>query len=371
VSIGALAALAGMPAMSPRRLRHLLDHHEPADALDRLQAGRPLHAMFIRSVRGDGVAVLRAQAGQASARRSADDCERHGVDVIARCDPRFPPQLRVDPDPPAVLFTRGRLDLLDARRVGIIGTRNATAAGRATASDLGMALARQGVTVVSGLARGIDAAAHRGVRSAGIADRAVGVVGNGLDSPYPKQNAELWEWVGVNGLLISEWPPGVEPEAWRFPLRNRILAALCELLVVVESRERGGSLVTVREAINRGVDVMAVPGSPRSRASEGTNQLLVDGAAPVTSAADVMAALGLDHRRRGELPFDPRPELDRLQAGVLAACSELPSTLDMLVLELGRPIAEIALALARLERDGRLIEAGGWFETTGSRLEHP
>lgn len=369
--VGALAALAGLPAMNPRRLRHLLDHHEPADALERLQTGRALDPMFVRNVRRDGVAELRAQSASASHERSFDECQRHGVRVIGRDDERFPVQLTVDPDPPAVLFVRGRLDTLDARRVGIIGTRNATAAGRATATDLAAELARAGVAVVSGLARGIDAAAHRGVRSSNGSGGAVAVVGNGLDCPYPRQNSELWEWVAQTGLLISEWPPGVKPEGWRFPLRNRILAALCEVLVVVESRERGGSLVTVREAINRSVEVMAVPGSPRSRASAGTNQLLVDGVAPVTSVADVLAMLGLDNRRQGESPFDPRPVLDGVQSLVLAACADTPCTLDMLVVELRCSIADAAMAVARLEHQGWLVEASGWYEPSGSRLARP
>src|SRR5690606_572209 len=134
------------------------------------------------------------------------------------------------------------LSVLAERRAGIIGTRNATAAGRATAFELGHELAVNGVAVVSGLARGIDGAAHRGVRAGD--GRPAGGVANGRDAPYPKPHTELWEWVATHGLLVSEWPPGTTPEPWRFPLRNRILAALCEVLVVVESRERGGSLIT-------------------------------------------------------------------------------------------------------------------------------
>ena len=135
--------------------------------------------------------------------------------------------------------------------------------------------------MVSGLAKGIDGAAHRGVMRVD-GTRAVAVVANGPDSPYPRQHRELWHDVATSGLLISEWPPGTEPEKFRFPMRNRIIAALSEVLVVVESRERGGSLTTAREALERGVDVMAVPGSVNNRAAAGTNQLIRDGASPVT-----------------------------------------------------------------------------------------
>lgn len=367
---GVLAVLAGLPGGNPRRLRVLLDHHEPADALARLIAGRPLHPMVERAWGGPSGELrgeIRRAAATGSVAEAADWCARLGVGVMARADPAFPAQLQVDPDPPAILFWQGDLSVLDARRVGIIGTRNATASGRATAFELGHELAVGGVTVVSGLARGIDGAAHRGVRSGD--GRAVGVVANGHDAPYPKPHADLWEWVGTDGLLLSEWPPGTTPEPWRFPLRNRILAALCEVLVVVESRERGGSLITARAAADRGVEVMAVPGSPRNRACTGTNALLVDGAAPCTSVDDVLAALGLDHRRQCELPFDPRPEPDDVEQQVLAVCGEAPSTLDTIVSTLGIDVAVAAMAVARLERWGRLVEAGGWFEPAGSRLE--
>jgi DNA processing protein len=273
-----------------------------------------------------------------------------------------------DPEAPAALFVRGDLGALGGRRVGIVGTRHATAAGRATASELGSALAAESVAVVSGLARGIDAAAHRGVRSGGGPGRAVAVVGSGPDVHYPKLNAELWEWVATEGLLVSEWPPGVRPDAWRFPQRNRILAAMSEVVVVIESRERGGSLITARAAIDRGIDVMAVPGSPRSRASFGTNQLLVDGAAPVTSVDDVLVALGLDHRRQGNLAVDTRVPPDDIQQLVLDVCLEQPSNLDMMVTATGLSVSDAALAAARLERSGWLMEAGGWFEPVGSRL---
>ncbi len=296
------------------------------------------------------------------------NCERCGITVLERADPRFPSQLAVDPQAPEVIFVRGDLDAVNARRVGVVGTRHATAAGRATATELGAGLSGEGVAVVSGLARGIDGAAHRGVRSSGGPGRAIAVVGSGPDVHYPKPNADLWEWVAGEGLLISEWPPGTTPDAWRFPQRNRILAALCEVLVVVESRERGGSLITAGAAADRSVEVMAVPGSPHSRASAGTNQLLVDGAGPVTSVDDILAMLGLDHRRQGALPFDPRPLPTALQAQVLVACEHQPCTIDMILADVDASLTDVALAAARLERDGWLIEAGGWFEVAGSRL---
>jgi DNA processing protein len=368
VNTGALAVLAGADSIGPARLRLLLSHHDPADALELLRAGRRLHPMFHRGLSDDRLHRFRESVRAASEDAAAEACAIHGVDVIPIGDERYPPQLVHDRQAPAALFVRGDLAVLDQRRVGIVGTRHASAAGRATASDLGAALSNESVAVASGLARGIDAAAHRGVRAVGGSGRPIAVVGCGPDVHYPKANAELWEWVATTGLLISEWPPGVTPDAWRFPLRNRILAALSEVVVVVESRERGGSLITARAAADRDIEVMAVPGSPRSRASSGTNQLLIDGVAPVTSADDVLIALGLDHRRQGRMAFDPRVPPDAVQQRVLDVCVLEPSNLDMIVSSTGLSVTDVALAAARLERSGWLVEAGGWFEPLGSRL---
>jgi DNA processing protein len=176
----------------------------------------------------------------------------------------------------------------------------------------------------------------------------------------------LWDDVAARGLLLSEWPPGTAPEPFRFPLRNRILAALSEVLVVVESRERGGSLITAQAAIERSIVVMAVPGSVRNRAAAGTNQLIRDGAAPVTCADDVLVALGLDTRRASPVAYDPRPLPRGVEAVVLERCHRDPCTLDEVVVDVGLPIAEAAMALAHLERTGWVRQAGGWFEPVRS-----
>jgi DNA processing protein len=366
----AVVALASLAAMWPRRLRVILAHHPAQEALALLAAGRPLAAEVQR--RGDSAvwSLLRRQAAAADPERLLADCHLLNIAVVTLLDHDYPVALRDDPDPPPVLFVRGTLRGLAARRVAIIGTRNATAAGRATAGQLGEQLADHGVTVISGLARGIDAAAHRGVRLARRAPpgAAVAVVGNGLDIPYPRQNTDLWTWVGEHGALISEWPPGTVPEAWRFPLRNRVIAALCERLIVVESRARGGSLITVRDALDRGIDVMAVPGSVRSRASEGTNSLINDGAGMVTCTDDVLVSLGLDHSRQS-LAGEGEPEAaGGVESSVLQRCAERPSTIDMLAADLSIPISQIAVTLAALESSGVLIDSGGWFEASRSRL---
>jgi DNA processing protein len=364
-SLGALAALAGFDLMTVARLRALLEHHEPDEAYA-VAAGRAVAAPPVAAMIGPSVAAAwRACADRRAPADWAVVCQRLGVVAVSMRDAAFPAQLRLDPQPPAVLFVRGDLEVLASRRVGVVGTRNATQGGRDVAYGLGRALAEEGVAVVSGLAKGIDGAAHRGVLAV-TGGRPIAVVGNGPDPPYPKVNAPLWGEVCERGVLLSEWPPGTPPEAFRFPLRNRILAALSEVLVVVESRERGGSLITAQAAMERSIDVMAVPGSVRNRAAAGTNHLLRDGAAPVTGVEDVLVALGLDNRRAGPSTFDPRPLPRGLESEVLAACRVDPRTLDDVVVTMGLPVHEAALALARLERSGWLRESGGWFEAVVS-----
>jgi DNA processing protein len=373
----ALIALSSLPSLSPRRLWRMLVHHPPVDLWERIRAGAPLSREATKYMHGTTMPRLLVEAQGVDAARVIDSCERAGARILVRGDLDFPALLAHDLEPATVIFIRGRLSPLHARRVGIVGTRNATAAGRATAFELGEALAGAGITVVSGLARGIDGAAHRGVRDVGGAP--VAVVGSGIDVPYPLQHRDLWEWVAAAGLLLSEWPPGVEADAWHFPVRNRVVAALSEVLVVVESRERGGSLITAAEAMRRDMTVLAVPGSIRCRASAGTNTLLNEGNAQIlTCFDDVLVALGLDTRRaRGEVPERLRSATSQaaaphtLEARVFALCADRPCTLDDLVRALDVGVASVAFAAARLEREGWLVDSGGWFEPAGSKLGAP
>jgi DNA processing protein len=361
----ALIALASLPAMTPRRLRIMLEEHDPTDILDRLRRGLRFGPKVEPADLTEMFAALRTQAKQVDPHRVLEQCAEHRVDAVTPFDASYPTILTDDPFRPAVLFVRGNLDVLAERRVAIVGTRNATAAGRATAFELGEALARNGVAVVSGLARGIDGAAHRGVRASdGLA---VGVVGNGLDAPYPKQNADIWRWVGDHGLLASEWPPGAPPDDFHFPLRNRIIAGLSEVLVVIESRARGGSLITAREASDRGLTVMAVPGSVHNAAAGGTNQLISEGATMVTCVDDLLVALQLDHSRDlGRSMFEPA--VDALSGDVLARCRDRPCTLDMLASDLRVAVPDAAMAVSRLVELGLVVDTGGWFESVVSKL---
>lgn len=366
--VGALAALVSLEGLGLRRLRAVLAHHTPMEALDVIMEARPPHHLLAGVFSAKSVDRWRRQLRECPPERWSQRCRAHGIEALTATDASFPDALRVDQFPPAVLFVLGTPGTHERRTVAIVGTRNATMHGRQFAARLGRDLAAEGITVVSGLARGIDAEAHRGALT--VPDGAVvGVVGNGLDQPYPRQNASLWAQVAERGAVLSEWPPGTSPDAFRFPLRNRIIAALAEVVVVVESRETGGSLITAVEAAERGITVMAVPGDVRSRSARGTNALIADGASPVTGVDDVLTALSLDTRRQRSTTFDPRPLPRALDVDVLARVRRLPCTLDEIVTELQLPISTAAMAMARLERNGWVYELGGWFEAIDPLLE--
>ncbi len=291
--------------------------------------------------------------------------QAQGVMVVLRDDPSYPAALVDDIEPPAVLFVRGQVEDLERPRAAIVGTRRCTGAGAGVARELGRDLASSGVGVVSGLALGIDGAAHRGVldAQAALADAGppIGVVGSGLDVIYPTRHRALWTAVGESGVLLSETPLGVRPAAWRFPARNRVIAALADVVVVVESHAAGGSLHTVTEAERRDVPVLAVPGSVRSPASAGTNQLLAEGCHPARDADDVLIALGLTPGTR-RTKREHRAVPDAAGKALLEAFAWEPATLEQLVTRTGRSLGALAVSLEQLVSTGWVEVQGGWYE---------
>jgi DNA processing protein len=347
------AVLTTKPTLTSRKLSQLLDNQLPSSVAASLGSNQP---------------TLQ------ECERMAQRLELTAMSVTHVGASDFPCMLQHDPTRSPVLFFRGNLEALNQRRVGVVGTRSATAAGRYMASHISFDLAEQGISTVSGLARGIDAWAHKGVSVAysRSSDRSrlgipIGVVASGLDVVYPKENIELWNFISEHGLLLSESPPGTSPEPYRFPLRNRVLAALSEVVVVVESRATGGSMITVEEAQKRDITVMAVPGSPRNTSSAGTNLLLQQGCAPVVSVDDVLVALGLDTRRVHPPLFDSRSSLPPEDAALAVAMAGDALTLDQLVLRTRRDVVDIAFALGRMESTGWVVNNGGWWEVLGAQ----
>jgi DNA processing protein len=270
-----------------------------------------------------------------------------GYRFLPRSAPDFPPLLRAIHDPPAGLFLRGRAasEILSRPAVAVVGARACSGYGSSVARGLGRELASARLVVVSGLARGIDAEAHRGALEANGAT--VAVLGCGIDRDYPVAHAELARRVADAGLIVSEYAPGVEPAPWRFPARNRIVAGLCAAAVVVEARERSGALITADLALEEGREVFAVPGEITSSLSIGTNALLKLGAAPLTSAADVLASFGIE----------PEP----VQCAPSPLLELLPASADELVRKTGLGADEVARTLVELELEGRVVVRDGMY----------
>ena len=267
---------------------------------------------------------------------------------------RFPQLLRAIFDPPRRLYLRGGADdVLERPAVAIVGARACSPYGAHVARRLGCELARAGLVVVSGLARGIDSEAHRGALEAG--GLTVGVLGCGIDRDYPAAHAELARRIRESGLVVSEYEPGVEPAPWRFPARNRVIAGLCPATVVVEARERSGALITADFALEEGRDVLAVPGEITSLLSAGTNALLKLGAAPCTSAEDVLELYGIARDEQSQ------PAVDGAAKDVLAA---LPGAADAVARVTGLDARTVAVALAELELAGLASEGDGIFRST-------
>ena len=361
------AALASLPRSTPRRLQRLLGGRDPAEVWKEVERGDTGVSVADEGVR----AAWSAHARDTDLDAVAARLEALDAWVTTAASTLHPPAIAGDIDPAPVVFRLGRVPDPMAPAVAIVGTRRCTPTGRSVAMELGSGLASAGVTVVSGLALGIDGAAHRGALAAQGAP-VVGVVGSGLDVVYPRGNRDLWDAVGEAGTLLGEAPLGAEPEGWRFPARNRLLAALADVVVVVESKRAGGSMHTVEEAIRRGVTVMAVPGSVRNPAAAGTNLLLSEGCAPACSTEDVLVALGLATAGATPGAADPGSaaggdpagsridvrSLDPLQQRLLGLLDDGPVSLDGLVLRAAAPVPEVLVAAEGLERLGLLARDG-------------
>lgn len=365
----AAVALAHLPGCGHRRLRALLAAAPAGQVWEAVMAGRVLDLPGVESALRPSAAATaghwRAAARAAAPAEALESLRRHGVGVWVLGEAGYPAALAADPDPPPLLFWQGNPDALASPAVAIVGTRRCTSYGLDVARELGRDLSLAGVSVVSGLALGIDGAAHEGAL-AGAAAPPVAVVGSGLDVVYPPRHRPLWRRVTDAGLILSESPLGAPPEAWRFPLRNRIIAALSLVVVVVESHASGGSLSTVRAAAERGIGVMAVPGSVRSSSSAGTNRLLADGVAPATDAQDVLVALSLEgvavQAPASSAVSASQVEVEGQVATVLAAVDWTPTTTEEVLRRTGLPLGEASALLTQLEVGALIRRRGSWWE---------
>lgn len=360
----------------------------PAEALEWLQLARSRRvgpATFHRLMRehGSAAAALAALPDIAAAagvenyevcplgvvRAEAAKGAKLGARLLAWGQGAYPAALMDMADAPPILWALGNLDLLARPAVALVGARNASSLGLRMAKSLAAGLGAAGQVVVSGLARGIDAAAHEAALGTGT----IAVQAGGLDVIYPEENAKLTEAIGAQGLRLSEHPFGLQPQARHFPQRNRIVAGLARAVVVVEAAAKSGSLITARDSADLGRDVLAVPGHPFDARAAGCNMLIRDGATLVRSSADVIEALGLPALAQAApkpalkpdagAPVAPAPrplrEAHALHQQILSRLGPSPVAEDQLLRDVGIAGAQIGPALVALELDGQIQRHAG------------
>lgn len=323
-------------------------------------AAAALAAIPALAARGGGRAPRLAETGAVRAEMARTAAL--GARYLFTGDADYPPLLAHVESAPPVLVVRGAVPLAARTTVAVVGARNASAAACRFARGLAQALASDGISVASGLARGIDTAAHVGALDGGT----IAVVAGGIDVVFPPENAALQEEVAARGLLIAEQPPGTEPHARHFPWRNRIIAGLAAGTVVVEAAPRSGSLITARLAGEAGRAVMAVPGSPLDPRAQGCNQLIRDGAILIQSAADVVEAIGPLDRRVVAQPADrfaaqpiAADATDGERWAVITLLGPTPVAVDELIRQAGLAPAVVQTVLLELELAGRLERHAG------------
>ena len=310
----------------------------------------------------EGVALAELRAGRLA-----------GAELVAHGEAGYPHSLLDLPDAPPLLWVLGNRDLLTRPMVALVGARNASSLGTRMARKLAEGLGAAGYVVVSGLARGIDAAAHLAALDLGT----VAVMAGGVDVVYPVENTVLAQEIGEKGLRLSEQPPGLQPQARHFPQRNRIVSGLCRAVVVVEAAARSGSLITARNALDQGREVMAVPGHPFDARAAGCNMLIRDGALMVRGVEDVLEALTISQAaplRMAEPAALPSPpsrrslaEISALHGTILSRLGPSPVAEDQLIRDLNLTAHEIAPELVSLELEGRIVRQSGGLVALAAR----
>ncbi|MCL1877674.1 MAG: DNA-processing protein DprA [Defluviitaleaceae bacterium] len=287
------------------------------------------------------------------------ELEKRGIAYFSRDSERYPSMLREIPDAPVGIFCMGTLPPDDAPKVAIIGSRKCSEYGLMAARVFSRPLAEAGVVIVSGMARGVDSMAHRGALLG--RGKTIAVLGCGVDVVYPAENRELRDKIAENGCIISEYPPGTTPQAYFFPARNRIISGLSQGVLVTEAGKKSGTLITVTQAIEQGREVFAVPGNISSRLSEGTNDLIRDGATPVSDHADILFALKIS--RKEENASDEGREkkiaLAPDEKQVYDTLSFDPVGMDELLAKTGLDLGRVMLMLTQLEIKGRAEKVAG------------
>jgi DNA processing protein len=351
---GYWVALSMAPGIGPRRFRKILDFFGRAE-----EAWRASPQALLKLL-GASLAT-----GFSDFRRGVDprtiieDLEKKGIKFFCACEAEYPRLLSEIFDPPPVLYYKGEFRAEDALAIAVIGSRSASPGGLMVAQELARGLAATGVTIISGLARGIDSAAHRGALL-DTGGRTIAVLGSGLDRIYPPENDRLAIEITERGALCTEYPPGTEPLARNFPARNRIISGLALGVTVVEATADSGSLITVDFALEQGREVFAVPGTINRKRSQGTNRLIKEGAFLVDSVEDILQVIALNRLGRTRLTAEEtattREGDSPVEKRILSILTEEEYHIDMLVRLTGYSPAEVGAALVLMEMKGLVFE---------------
>ncbi|MGD8587471.1 MAG: DNA-processing protein DprA [Chromatiales bacterium] len=348
------------PGIGSRTFQRLLSRFDrPENILD-----APPQQLQAAGLRQDGIDFLQ-RADRQSIQPSLAWLEQPDHYLVTLQDPVYPPLLAQIPDPPPLLFVQGQLELLQRPQLAIVGSRNPTPSGIANAKDFSAYLAGAGLTITSGLAVGIDGAAHQGALNRGTS---IAVTGTGLDRVYPANHRNLAHELAEQGALVSEYPPGTPPKAENFPRRNRIISGLSVGVLVVEATLHSGSLITARLALEQGREVFAIPGSIHNPQARGCHRLIREGAKLVESAQDIFDELGALFgsllelpKESGQLPSPATVGLDPEYTQLIEAMGFDPISVDELIVRTGLTPEAVSSMLLLLELDGYVSSAPGGY----------
>lgn len=367
-ALGPWFALKSVPGVGNLLFRRLMERFGSPEAVF---ASDEAALLTVQGITARLAAAIQRHRTTDAIDRELDAAREKGFTIVTLTDRRYPPLLSQIPDPPPFLYVNGRLPATGLN-LAVVGSRNATDYGLSTTKRLCMDLVRKGVTIVSGMARGVDTAAHAGTIAAGGCT--VAVLGTGLDRIYPRENDRLFHKIAENGAAISEFSLGTGPDAHHFPARNRIISGMCHGTVVVEATGRSGSLITAHLAADQGREVFAVPGNIHSFKSVGTHALIKEGAKLVAHAGDVLDEFQHIHTERQEMSPPPKPvypPLTDAEAMIIDSLEIEPVHIDDLARKLDFPAGRLSGLLLQLELKGIVNQSPGKRFALAPGVKHP
>lgn len=346
-------ALKSIPHVGNVTFRRLVEHFgTPKKVLEASE--RELSG--VRGVSSAAIASILTHDSRNAAEQECTALKKSGARIVTLHSPEYPPLLLQIPDPPPFLYVKGELRRYETA-IAIVGSRRASCYGISSTETMARGLARHGITVVSGMARGVDAAAHHGALAEG--GRSIGVLGCGIDVVYPAENRKLFSAMASRGALVSEFSMGSRPLAENFPRRNRIISGLCRGVLVVEAAEGSGSLITAQCALEQGRDIFAIPGNIHSMNSRGANRLIKQGAKLVERVEDILEELSGVAEKAGEPPPLSRLSFSPAEASICSLLSSTPLHIDEIATKCALTVADVSAILLRLELDGIIIQHPG------------